>query len=106
MVNSSLAGVECGILGSMAHIRSSLLLSLILVVLSSLAWAEDPAEKKGDGKQSARKRALEHILPEKGELAWTQVPWHATLWDAVIEAQRRKMPILLWAMNGHALACT
>ncbi len=52
------------------------------------------------------KAALRHILPDKRDLVWTQVPWRATLWDAVIDANREKKPILLWAMNGHALACT
>jgi hypothetical protein len=28
------------------------------------------------------------------------------LWDGVIAAQKQDMPILLWAMNGHPLACT
>jgi hypothetical protein len=49
---------------------------------------------------------LRHVLPDKSELVWTQVPWKPTLWDAVIAAQAEKRPILLWAMNGHALACT
>jgi hypothetical protein len=52
------------------------------------------------------KAALRHILPAKRDLVWTKVPWRATLWDAVIDANREKKPILLWAMNGHALACT
>ena len=52
------------------------------------------------------RRAMQHVLPTKEEQRWRKVGWHATLWDAVIEAQRDKKPILLWAMNGHALACT
>ena len=49
---------------------------------------------------------LRHVLPDKADRAWTAVPWRTTLWDAVIEAHRLKKPLLLWAMNGHALACT
>ena len=51
-------------------------------------------------------RVMDHVLPDKAELRWQKVGWHATLWDAVIEAHEEKKPILLWAMNGHALACT
>jgi len=39
--------------------------------------------------------------PEKGA-----IPWRASLWEAVVEAQTREEPILLWTMNGHPLACT
>lgn len=52
------------------------------------------------------KRALAHILPDKRDLVWTKIPWRATLWDAVIDAHEQEKPILLWAMNGHALGCT
>ena len=46
------------------------------------------------------------VLPDKADNQWRKVLWRATLWDAVIEAQEADKPILLWAMNGHALACT
>ena len=48
----------------------------------------------------------DHIRPKPEELSWQAVPWQATFWDAVVEAQRQDKPILLWAMNGHPLACT
>ena len=51
-------------------------------------------------------RWRDHIRPKPPELSWHTVPWRATLWDAVVEAQRQEKPILLWAMNGHPLACT
>ena len=76
------------------------LLVLALVALAPTARASD------DTKPVDAKRILAHVLPDKRDLAWTKVPWHATLWDAVIEAHEEKKPILLWAMNGHALACT
>lgn len=84
----------------MQRIRLGLLLALAALALASGARAaEDP-------KPVDTKRVLAHVLPDKRDLAWTKVPWHATLWDAVIEAHEAKKPILLWAMNGHALACT
>ena len=49
---------------------------------------------------------LETIRADQDELVWTRIPWRATFWGAVVEAQREEKPILLWAMNGHPLACT
>jgi hypothetical protein len=48
----------------------------------------------------------DHIRPKPAELSWQKIPWRSTFWDAVLEAQRQEKPILLWAMNGHPLACT
>lgn len=47
-----------------------------------------------------------YIRPGDEEMRWQQIPWHSTFYSAVCEAQRREMPILFWAMNGHPLACT
>lgn len=47
-----------------------------------------------------------YILPSAEELAWQEIPWRASFWDAVVEAQRRDRPILLWTMNGHPLCNT
>ena len=46
------------------------------------------------------------ILPNRTECRWQSIEWRATFWDAVVEANRADRPILLWAMNGHPLACT
>lgn len=48
----------------------------------------------------------DQILPRPDELRWQQVPWRTSFWDAVQEARATDKPILLWAMNGHPLACT
>ena len=48
----------------------------------------------------------DHIRPKSKEKCFETVPWRTTLWDAVMEAQKVDKPILLWAMNGHPLACT
>ena len=62
------------------------------------------------GTQSLRGRTLEEwrerIEPKASELAWTEIPWHASFWEAERAAQREQRPILLWAMNGHPLGCT
>lgn len=46
------------------------------------------------------------IRPSVRELKWMEVPWRPTFWAAVREAQATDKPVLLWAMNGHPLACT
>lgn len=46
------------------------------------------------------------ILPRPDELRWREIPWRAALWPALAEASAAGKPILLWAMNGHPLACT
>jgi len=52
------------------------------------------------------RRWLRFVQPAPDELKLRAIPWRATLWDAVVDAHREKKPILLWAMNGHPLACT
>lgn len=48
----------------------------------------------------------EHVVPSAAELEWRRIPWLAQLAQGVIAAQAEDRPILLWAMNGHPLACT
>jgi hypothetical protein len=46
------------------------------------------------------------LLPAQKDVAYKSIPWRASFWDAVVEAQAKDKPILLWAMNGHPLGCT
>ena len=48
----------------------------------------------------------QHIVPRADEMAWRAIPWLGTLAEAVVQAHAQDKPILLWAMNGHPLACT
>jgi hypothetical protein len=48
----------------------------------------------------------DYIRPKAQELSFESLDWKATFWEAVVEAQRTGKPILLWAMNGHPMACT
>lgn len=48
----------------------------------------------------------DHVLPRPDELGYRAIPWRVSFWDAVVEANQTDKPILLWAMNGHPLACT
>ena len=48
----------------------------------------------------------DEILPRKDEERWREIPWRTSTWEAVVEAAATEKPVLLWAMNGHPLACT
>jgi hypothetical protein len=48
----------------------------------------------------------DRIRPKSEELCFVTVDWLPTFWEAVMKAQEQDKPILLWAMNGHPLACT
>jgi hypothetical protein len=48
----------------------------------------------------------DQIRPKSAELCFATVPWLPTFWEAVTAAHAEDKPILLWAMNGHPLACT
>lgn len=47
-----------------------------------------------------------YILPQDSELEWQKIPWLTSLSAGILEGDRQKKPVLLWAMNGHALQCT
>ncbi len=61
---------------------------------------------KQDLNDKSYEKLRDQIAPSKEEVAWLAIPWHVSLWDAVIEAQKQEKPVLLYAMNGHPLACT
>jgi hypothetical protein len=48
----------------------------------------------------------QQVVPTADELAWRRIAWLGTLAEGVVAAQAADKPILLWAMNGHPLACT
>ena len=48
----------------------------------------------------------DRIRPKGDELCFETVDWLPTFWEGVVKAQKQDKPILLWAMNGHPLACT
>jgi len=72
---------------------------MLFVLLVGTAWAQDLTDKTYDSIKA-------HVLPKPAELKWTNIPWRTTYWEGVIDAQKADKPILLWAMNGHALGCT
>ncbi len=42
----------------------------------------------------------------KDESGWCKIPWRPNLGEALVEAQKKKKPILLWMMNGHPCGMT
>lgn len=48
----------------------------------------------------------DRIRPKPADVCYREVDWLPTFWDGVMAAQKADKPILLWAMNGHPLACT
>jgi hypothetical protein len=48
----------------------------------------------------------DRIRPKPAERRFETVRWLPTFWDGVMAAQKEDKPILLFAMNGHPLACT
>ena len=47
----------------------------------------------------------DRIRAKPAEQCYETVHWLPTFWDGVMTAQKEDKPILLWAMNGHPLAC-
>ena len=74
----------------------------LLVTFFTLAGADGPPELNDRTFASWRDR----IRPRPAERSFETVPWLPTFWDGVMTAQKEDKPILLWAMNGHPLACT
>ena len=48
----------------------------------------------------------DRIRPKSAGRDFETVNWLPTFWEGVMAAQKEDKPILLWAMNGHPLACT
>jgi hypothetical protein len=80
-----------------------MLRGLFATLVFLLLTAGEPSAELND-KTLAQWR--DRIRPKSEERCFETVNWLPTLWEAVIAAQKEDKPILLWAMNGHPLACT
>jgi hypothetical protein len=76
-------------------------LSKLIAMTSLLAACQVPIPTEANIAQW-----LTYIRPKAEELAFEASDWKPTFWEAVTEAQQKAKPILLWAMNGHPMACT
>lgn len=77
----------------------SLFIALVVVLP---AMADPPADLSDKTYSQWRDR----IRPRAEDLSYQTVDWLPTFWDGVMKAQKEDRPILLFAMNGHPLACT
>ncbi len=77
---------------------------IVGIALPAIAVAAEFQEGELTEANYAKWRA--HVLPRNWELSYRRIQWRPSFWEAVIEAQERDKPILLWAMNGHPLCNT
>ena len=83
--------------------RRQLLTALVVGLAAAAGGLAEEPELLTEGTYA---QVRDHVLPSAEELAFRERGWRPTFWEAVVEAQRRRTPILLWAMNGHPLGCT
>ena len=80
-----------------------MLRDLFATLVVVLAGAEGPSADLNDKTFASW---CDRIRPKAQDRCFETVPWLPTFWDGVMTAQQEDKPILLWAMNGHPLACT
>lgn len=74
-------------------------MNLLYAGLLALSVTQTPTDENLDSLR-------DQIMPGKEELAWRTLPWQITLKEAIQRGGQDGKPILLYAMNGHPLACT
>lgn len=80
-----------------------MLRGLFVTLVVALAGAEGSLVELNDKTFASWRN---RIRPKAAERCFATVHWLPTFWDGVMTAQKEDKPILLWAMNGHPLACT
>ena len=75
------------------------MLKVLMALGVAFAASQEPAD-------DTLEKLHAYIVPKGNELKWREIAWRPVFLDAVIEAQQKDMPVLLWGMNGHPLACT
>jgi hypothetical protein len=88
----------------MVFLRPLTFMLFILAVALGTARAEAP--KDAELNKATYPTWRDHVLPRAWELNFQRIAWRPSFWQAVIEAQQKDMPILLWTMNGHPLCNT
>ena len=83
-----------------------LTIQLFLIMAAMVGTARAEAPKDGELTDATYATWRDHVLPRSWELKYRRIGWRPSYWEAVIEAQEKDMPILLWAMNGHPLCNT
>ena len=70
------------------------------------AWSKAPQAQHALVGSKTLQQWAELIEPKPAELEFLGLAWRSEFLPAVLEAQAAHKPVLLWAMNGHPLACT
>jgi hypothetical protein len=74
-------------------------MNVVCASLLALAVGQTPTDEQFNSLR-------DQIVPAREELGWRSLNWHGTLWEAIQRGREDNKPILLYAMNGHPLACT
>ena len=77
---------------------------IALVLLG--AWVLPPRAAAQELTDATYATWRDDLLPKPADLRYRQIPWRTSFWEAVVEAQEREKPVLLWTMNGHPLCNT
>lgn len=72
---------------------------IVLVAMALVALLPAPTE-------DVFSKWRDYIAAKPEECTFESIGWRGTFHSAVAEATQKRKPILLWAMNGHPLACT
>ena len=80
------------------------ILLVTAVLLPAAGWSA--ADPPGELTDKTFAEWCDRIRPKNDDQCFKTVNWLPTFWDGVMAAQKADKPILLWAMNGHPLACT
>ena len=88
----------------MKSLRSLTLLIVLIAAVTAPVLAEPP--KDAELTDATYETWRDHVLPKGWELNFQKIEWHTSFWEAIVEAQEKDMPILLWTMNGHPLCNT
>ena len=79
-----------------------LTLPVLLFACADSASAQE-APKDAELNEATYQTWRDHVLPRDWELKYQKIGWRTSFWDAVVEANEKDKPILMWAMNGHPL---
>ena len=85
--------------------RRILVLFVGIVLPAAVANAADKFEG-GELTDASYAKWRDHVLPRSWEFSYRRISWRPSFWEAIIEAQEKDKPVLLWAMNGHPLCNT
>ena len=88
---------------------------MIAAGLAASAWLVGVAVGQESSDEPTHDTPLNHetfaqwrsyLSPAERDTKWRSIPWRESFWAGVMDAQKQRKPVLLWAMNGHPLGCT